>query len=81
MFYFTIKSCILCLYVKFLCFYSSFTLMLCVKGDFSMEKVRLNITLKEFKQLSKATLQNQQNPELDFYFDIHWNFNHFGSSS
>lgn len=55
--------------------------MLCVKGDFSMEKVRLNITLKEFKQLSKATLQNQQNPELDFYFDIHWNFNHFGSSS
>ena len=27
--------------------------MLCVKGDFSMEKVGLNITPKEFKQLSE----------------------------
>ena len=35
--------------------------MLCVEGGFSMEKVGLNITPKEFKQLSKWS-KNKMTP-------------------
>ena len=39
----------------FECFLHTFTLMLCVKVGLSIEKVGLNITPKEFKQLSKLS--------------------------
>jgi len=30
---------------------------------------------------SKPYLKTNKNPESDFYFDIQWNFNHFGNSN
>ena len=43
----------------------------------------INIALESYIQTenNKSYFKINQNPESDFYFNLQWNFNHFGNSN